>query len=142
MRVAVNDGDRVAKDQILLVVSARRAVVGGSDVDTAILEELEQEQQRLTRRISLTRKLAQRNTDKLEHKIAGLKREIGNLVRQRATQSEQVDTLNSQLARYEKLRNKGYLSVVKYQQHYEDPALRGVQAFHRRGAGRQPGRGL
>lgn len=119
-QVSVHDGDRVSKDQTLLVISARRAMVGGSDVDTAILGELETEEKRLEDSIGLTRKLASLNTRKLEHKITGLRSEISKLKRQRATQTEQVNTLDSQLPRYEKLRAKGYLSVVKYEQHYQD----------------------
>ena len=116
--LAVEGGETVDEDAELAVISAKQTMVGGGDIDAAVLEQLGRQKDQLLARVENEYAKEALETQKLKGRISGLRAEISELKQRHATQLQQVETLDAQLPRYRKLRDKGYLAKVKYDEHY------------------------
>ena len=119
-KTLVNEGDFVEIGAKLLTVSTGRATEEASDLDAAIIEELNKTQSDLEAKLEEQQLLSSVENEKLIAQIGGLKNEVKQLESQLATTKERFLLAQKRVDDFKSLKTKGHVSEDKFQQEYED----------------------
>ncbi len=119
----VAEGQSVRAGEVLFVLSAEHLTDGSSGVQasqTLVLEQLRRRRASLTDEQVRQRLLVAEQGAALRRKLADLTEQGAQLEREIATQTERVTSIRAQLARFEELARKQFMSEIAVQQKREE----------------------
>ncbi len=118
----IKEGQEVSKGDILFTVSTLQANEEGSDRDTLLLEELEQQKSELQKKIIQEKELNFSLVQILVSKAEGVERELNQLSSTILLQQEKVKLSSANLEKLKKLLSKGHVSQNQVDE-YENTLL-------------------
>ena len=124
----VEQGQAVDEGQPLFTVATSRITTGGEDVNTTILNTLEQQKQSLTNQIVATVRRTASDRERLSAQMQGLETEMGNLSAQMAIQRERIRLAERMAEPGVQLAAKGLVSQLD-QRRREESVLEQRQAL-------------
>lgn len=119
----VAEGQSVKAGDVLFVLSAERLADGGAGVfgsQTIALDQLRRRRTSLSDEQARQRLLVAEQTTALRRKLADLTEQGAQLEREIATQTERTTSIRAQLARFEELARKQFMSEIAVQQKREE----------------------
>lgn len=119
----VAEGQSVRAGDVLFVLSAERLTDGAGGVlasQTQVLEQLRRRRASLAEEQSRQRLLVAEQSAALRRRLADLTEQAAQLEREIATQAERVASSRAQLARFEELARKQFMSEIAVQQKREE----------------------
>ncbi|MFN9479401.1 MAG: HlyD family secretion protein [Betaproteobacteria bacterium] len=119
----VSEGQSVRAGDVLFVLSAERLTDSAGGVlasQTQVLEQLRRRRASLAEEQSRQRLLVGEQSAALRRRLADLTEQAAQLEREIATQTERVTSVRAQLARFEELARKQFMSEIAVQQKREE----------------------
>src|SRR5215469_4134922 len=126
--VAVAEGQHVAPGAPLLIVTNMVTSEHGENIDSAKLDELRKQRDRLKDQISLEHDKATIEAQRLQAQIDSGNNQIAELQRQLGIQMDRIEIARQQLSGAVELTSKGYLSKVELRRRQD--ALLGERESH------------
>ena len=125
--VHVREGDKVSKGDLLFTISTQRTNHHSTDVDAQILKKLKENKKIIQAKLKEQEHLNRHEYIQYRDQVAGLKRELRQLVGLIETHEKKYKVSQEQLDRLDQLFAKDFISkagLVKAQEHHVDIQLR------------------
>ncbi|WP_105102112.1 HlyD family secretion protein [Microbulbifer pacificus] len=112
-KILVEDGQRVVKDQPLIVVNGDRILSDGQHLESLLLAEYESQRTLLSDQLHRSEVIHARKLIDIEQRISSTKEDIALLQEQRQTLDHRYQLLQEQVARHQELKLEGHISVAE-----------------------------
>lgn len=119
-KILVQEGDDVNQSQVLLSILSQRTLEGGSDIETTMLQELEETKKQQFERIEGEKSLVTSETQRLNEKIKSLQKELAQIESSIKTQESRLKILEKRVAGAKKLLENKNISEIDYNRLYEE----------------------
>ncbi|QIB65706.1 HlyD family secretion protein [Kineobactrum salinum] len=110
-RLLVKDGERVARDQPLVVINGDRILQDGQHLEDVLLEEYDQQKQALLRRLARANEITARQIQDIVQRTRSAKTELHWLDRQLQTLERRRELVGRRLARQQQLAEQGHVPL-------------------------------
>jgi len=131
--IHINEAQKVQKNDLLFTVSTIKMNSAGTDSDTLLLNELEQQKQTFTEKIIQERLLSEAKVEATKQIISGIKTELSQLQNLIHTANDKLNYSNIELKKFNALYSNGYISEIKINEirktHLENKAI--LQTYKR-----------
>lgn len=112
-QVLVEEGEKVIRDQPLIVVNGDRVLSDGKNLETLLLAEYESQRNLLSEQLARSEKLKQQKQQNIQQKIAAARRDLSLLDQQIIAQARRYKIISEQAERYRILNERGHISSVE-----------------------------
>lgn len=112
--VLIAEGDRVSKDQPLIVINGDRVLASGQHMQAQLLEEYESQRRLLDEQLQRVETTFSMRTSDIKQQVSAANRELNILKTQLTTISQRQDMLDKQVASYKSLWEDGHVSSMEY----------------------------
>jgi len=109
-KLLVQEGDRVTKNQPLLIINGDRILSDGQHLEDLLLNEFNAQKDVLSRRLERAENLAIQRSNDLSHQKAAANRALVRINEQERTLNKQQALLNSQIQRQHTLVESGHIA--------------------------------
>lgn len=112
-QVLVREGDRVVKDQPLIVVNGDRILADGKHLESLLLAEYESQRKLLTEQLERSGTIYRQHQRDIGQRIAASEEDLALLEKQIGTQGRRYALIAEQAKRYRQLKRDGYISSAE-----------------------------
>lgn len=112
-QVLATEGERVAKDQPLIIVNGDRILADGKHLESLLLAEYESQRKLLTEQLARNDKIHARQQRNIEQRIAATEEDLGLLKAQIQTLDRRYRLVDERVQRYRRLAQKGHISSAE-----------------------------
>ncbi|WKD49469.1 HlyD family secretion protein [Microbulbifer spongiae] len=112
-QVLVREGDRVIKDQPLIVVNGDRILADGKHLESLLLTEYKSQQQLVSEQLKRSEKIYHQQLRDLDQRIVAGEEDLALLEKQIETQTQRYILIAEQAERYRRLKRDGHISSAE-----------------------------